>query len=224
MGAYPPGSRLPAEPILARQLGIARPTLREALRHLERNGQLQRRRGIGTFVSRRAPTPVLPTGLERLESMESIARRQGFAVTTRDVAIRTERASARIAERLALAERAPVTVLARSKWIGEARVAYMVTAVPATICPADELRAGFRDSFIDYLVARGLPAIGYAHAELSPRLAGRVIGRQLDVAPKTVLMLLEERFRGEDGSYLAYTANYFLPGYFKFEVIRQVTP
>ena len=45
------GTRLPGEADLARQLGISRPTLREATRILARDGLLDIRHGVGTFVS-----------------------------------------------------------------------------------------------------------------------------------------------------------------------------
>src|SRR5687768_14380217 len=49
-GAYPQGSRLPAERDLARMLGTSRPTLREALRRLGEWGLVEPRRGSGVVV------------------------------------------------------------------------------------------------------------------------------------------------------------------------------
>jgi GntR family transcriptional regulator len=49
-GAYPPGSRIPSEPALARRFGIGRPTVRQATDLLVRRRCLARRRGSGTFV------------------------------------------------------------------------------------------------------------------------------------------------------------------------------
>ncbi|GGK94116.1 GntR family transcriptional regulator [Deinococcus radiotolerans] len=49
-GTYPPGSTLPAERDLAAQLGVTRPTLREALQRLERDGLLEIRQGKPTRV------------------------------------------------------------------------------------------------------------------------------------------------------------------------------
>lgn len=51
-GRFAPGDRLPGEPLLARELGISRTTLREAIRILSTRGLLEVRRGAGTFVTR----------------------------------------------------------------------------------------------------------------------------------------------------------------------------
>src|SRR5215831_12356318 len=50
-GDYPPGSRLPAERHLARELGVDRTTLRMALKQLARMGLLQARHGSGIEVN-----------------------------------------------------------------------------------------------------------------------------------------------------------------------------
>ncbi|GAB3277610.1 FadR/GntR family transcriptional regulator [Actinocorallia lasiicapitis] len=49
-GRWPVGSRIPTEPELAEQLGVARNTLREAVRALAHNGLLAIRQGSGTYV------------------------------------------------------------------------------------------------------------------------------------------------------------------------------
>lgn len=49
-GRWPVGSRIPTEPELAEQLGVARGTLREAVRALSHNGLLDIRQGSGTYV------------------------------------------------------------------------------------------------------------------------------------------------------------------------------
>jgi DNA-binding FadR family transcriptional regulator len=49
-GEYPPGTRLPAERDLAAQLGVSRPSVREALIALEVEGAVEVRGGAGVFV------------------------------------------------------------------------------------------------------------------------------------------------------------------------------
>ena len=50
-GRYQSGDRLPAERELAEGLGVSRPTMREALRHLTQAGLLAPRHGSGTYVA-----------------------------------------------------------------------------------------------------------------------------------------------------------------------------
>ena len=50
-GTYPPGSTLPGERTLAEQIGVTRPTLREALQRLERDGWITIAQGKPTLVN-----------------------------------------------------------------------------------------------------------------------------------------------------------------------------
>ena len=60
-GEYPVGSRLPAERELAAQLGVSRPSVREALIALEVEGWVEVRTGSGVYVLDRGPrNPEVP--------------------------------------------------------------------------------------------------------------------------------------------------------------------
>lgn len=65
-GEYPPGTRLPAERELAQQLGVSRPSVREALIALEVEGWVEVRTGSGVYVlerpARAGAAPAVPPG------------------------------------------------------------------------------------------------------------------------------------------------------------------
>src|SRR5512137_387457 len=79
IGKVKPGGKLASEPELAAQLGVSRATLREAMRAFEEQGLIRRRQGVGTFVVRHQQ--IIDTGVEVLESIESIASRMGLQVS-----------------------------------------------------------------------------------------------------------------------------------------------
>ena len=54
-GVYRPGDQLPSESDLASEFSVSRASVRTALARIESQGQVMRRHGEGTFVSRRAP-------------------------------------------------------------------------------------------------------------------------------------------------------------------------
>lgn len=58
-GEFAPGQRLPSEAVLARELELSRPSLREAVRALAMAGVLDVRRGDGTFVTDLRPERLL---------------------------------------------------------------------------------------------------------------------------------------------------------------------
>ena len=106
-GTYNPGEQLPSENELAMQLGISRPTLREALHNLEQDNIVVRKHGVGTFV---APgyERQLESGLECLESILQLASKQRVQVEVSDLEVKQETADAELAEKLGVAPGTPL--------------------------------------------------------------------------------------------------------------------
>lgn len=104
-GAYPQGSRLPAERQLAASLNVARNTLRDALELIERQGLILRRAGAGSFVAEpgkwdRAAPVVAATGPLHLQVMRGILEPEMARLAVIHMPPATIEALARILERM----------------------------------------------------------------------------------------------------------------------------
>ncbi len=75
-GFYKPGEQLPPEIDFAKELGVSRATLRDALSRLELDGMVTRRHGIGSFISEGEHQIV--SNFDRLESMVDLIKRSGY--------------------------------------------------------------------------------------------------------------------------------------------------
>lgn len=73
-GDFQPGERLPAERELAQRFGVARGTLREGLRELEKSGMVERRQGSGTYVTYDTQSPLLSI-IESVRPLELVDSR-----------------------------------------------------------------------------------------------------------------------------------------------------
>ncbi len=222
-GAYQPGEQLPPEPELAQKLGISRSTLREAMRAFEERGWIIRRQGIGTFVNKLSPL-IIESGLETLESVDTLARRRGMTIRTRDLHVGEKAASSELADVLEIDEGALMTVVTRTKVAAGQLVAYMVDTLPASIVSAEDMRTGFQGSVLDYLLKRGDLDLRHARADILPVPAARDQAAHLKVDPGTVLLLLEETLYTASGQIIGFSRNYFVPEFFKFHVVRRIQP
>jgi DNA-binding GntR family transcriptional regulator len=104
----PPTTPLPSEHELAQALGVSRPTVRQALGHLEQRSLLYKRRGVGTF---RAPHAIARP--PRLRSLYEELADQGVVPVTTVLRVAEVPSSAEIAADLRLAVGAPLVVVER---------------------------------------------------------------------------------------------------------------
>lgn len=83
-GDYAPGVRLPPERELAQQLGVSRPSVREALIALEIEGSVEVRMGAGVYVcsqAQRKPQAQAGMGESPVELMRARAAIEGTVIT-----------------------------------------------------------------------------------------------------------------------------------------------
>ena len=215
-----PGERLPSEPVLAKQLGVSRATLREAMRTFETQGMIRRRQGSGTFVTH--PSMVIESGLEILESIETLANRIGLPVTMGELKIEHRQASEEEYKALGL-ERDKGIVQVSRVILAEGRpVAYLVDTLPHRLLNTDDLQEGFTGSVLDMLLHRGTPSLLTSRTEINAVTASSEVSRKLGIQRGDVLLRFVAFLYTTTGEVVDYSFSYFLPGYFRFHVLRRV--
>ena len=211
---------LPSEPTLSVRLGVSRATLREALSQLERGGLIVRRQGVGTFVAPRRP--VMETGLEELESIETLAHRIGVEIRMGDHEVHQRMATPWEAESLQLAHGAPILDVERVMTSGGSPIAFLIDVVPTDVLAPEEVGVGFQGSVLDLLLRRRKPLLERSYTELNAQAAGRAVARRLHLRPGSPVLKFTAQLFAADGRAVDTSTSYFLPGHFRFHVNRQV--
>lgn len=220
IAATPPGERLLSEPYLAKQLGVSRATLREAMRTYETQGLIHRRQGSGTYVLR--PSQGIQTGLEVLESIGTIAERIGLDVSMGELGVITRSPTAEEAQALAISPDDQVVHLSRVIHAEGRPVAYLIDIVPREFLDPADLGESFSGSVLDIFLRRGSPRLSSSRCEINADTATHDVARSLGIQRRDVLLRLIAYLYSTDGRVVDYSYSYFLPGYFRFHVVRRV--
>jgi len=215
----PAGQRLPSEPDLAKQLGVSRATLREAMRSFETQGLIRRRQGSGTFVV--GKMQVLDSGLEVLESLETLAKRLGLEVSVSDLSIEPLAADEEHAKLLDVPIGEALTRVRRVIRTDNRPVAYLVDVLPEAILRSNDLPADFHGSVLDLLLGRG-DTLTSSRANVSAIGATAEVAKAIEIQRGDVLLHFYSQLFSAEGKIVDYSLSYFIPGYFHFHVVRRV--
>lgn len=146
-GAWAPGTRLPPERDLCRELDVSRATLRQALDELEVRGLITRHQGRGTFVTR----PRMATALSGFFSIREALIARGATVVTRVLRTAVVDASRQLATDLALLPGDPVVHLERLRLVDGEPIVLESAWLPSVLFPGLELADVARRSLYDVL-------------------------------------------------------------------------
>lgn len=215
-----PGQRLLTEPELAKQLGVSRATLREAMRTFETQGLIRRRQGSGTFVVH--PSYKIESGLEVLESIETLASRIGLAVKMGELQVITRQADSEEYKALGRDPQLKVLEISRIIQAEDRPVAYLVDILPEDILFAQELNGSFSGSVLDVLIRRGDPELESSRTEINAVTASQEVARAMGIQRGDVLLRFIAYLYTKGGQVVDYSHSYFLPGYFDFHVVRRI--
>ncbi len=214
------GEKLPPEPKLAQDMGVSRATLREAMRSFEAQGLIIRKQGAGTFVVEK--NGVFETGLEELESLETIAEHSGLQVSMGGLHVEEIMASDELAEAFSTKVGSPFVSVTRVIYSKERPIAFLRDTLPAYILSSQALHEDFTGSVLDLLIKRNEPKLDMSHTEIKAVAADRKVARALNIQRGDVLLMFEADLFSQKGDVIDHSQSYFLPGYFRFYVNRKI--
>ncbi len=217
-GRIPPGSKLPPEPALAEELGVSRPTLREALRSLEEDGFVTRTSGAGTYATHR---PRLRNNLDVNFGVTEAIRAAGMEPGTSQSAVHSGGATDEEAATLDLQPGDPVVRLERVRTADGGPVVFSIDVVSASRLAAAELSSMPLDGSVYQLLERHGTPVEHGVVSVEPARADRGLAKRLGVKSGALLLYLRQIDYGREGEALLLSHEHHLADAFEFTVVRR---
>ena len=138
------------------------------------------------------------------------------------VSIEERLASIAEADRLQLAPTDQILSVARVIMTGKRPVAYLIDIVPVHYLRQQDLAANFNGSVLDLFLSRGEPELLSSRCAINAVTASHQVARALNIQRGDVLLWFGAILYSSMGRVVDYSFSYFLPGYFRFHVVRRV--
>ncbi|WP_339249795.1 GntR family transcriptional regulator [Sporosarcina sp. FSL W8-0480] len=216
-GVFKENEKFPSEFELARNLGVSRATLREALRVLEEEKVIIRKHGVGTFVN---PRPIFSSGIEQLSSVSSMIRDAGMEPGTIFMEVQESFPTDELKAKFDCETEDGLVTIKRVRTADGDPVVYCIDHVLSK-----NLNAGAEDllkeSIFDSLEKSGKIKIAQAIANIEPLGYDDEASSILRCGVDIPLLVLIQYHYSEEGEMVLYSKNYFRADKFSFHVVRK---
>ena len=212
-GAWPKGTQIPSEPELAAQFGVSRATIREAMQELVFSGQINRVRGVGTFVGHKT----ISYGMNELVSISTLIRQNGYESSIQRVVLDIVRPQKAHIQALGLSGLDPVYKVRRVFAADGKPVVYEEVVYPAKLL-AGVKEKDFLDSSFKMLAARGLD-VKSSDGCVRPQRATAEMAVALGIPRGAPLLMMETVIQDTNNRKIAHVKDYFTE-WFEFPIRR----
>jgi len=218
-GNYPPKSQIPTEMELVSKLQVSRTTIREAMRMLEEDGLIVRKRGLGTFVSERA----IIKDLTKNSGITEMIEQSGRTPRTEQASLEQTKASRIISEALSIEIDDPIFLVDRVRTANNTPMVWTLDFIPIHIVGEDGLKnfIPMNDSIYDFFKNDLRISIVRGVVSLYSIGATDVISDKLIVSEGTPIMELSQTDYDINDRIVLYSIEYHIPDSFQFLVYRK---
>ena len=225
-GAYPPGTQLPPENELIEEFQVSRITLRSAYAKLEERKLIQRRQGIGTFVSRHLS---IANPLYQMIDFDDRISMQGFMPGFKQLSARIVPTEAEIASQLEIEAGDPSLRIEKIWTADEQPIIFIINHIPLWVF-ADRfineelMRPGLTEPFFQFFSLQCKTPIDHLTSCLYPKIIENCdLPDDFAVNPKnTAVLVIEDVGITSKGKPVFHSLEHLLGAASKFETIRRI--
>ena len=217
---YDIDDKLPTEPVLARNLGVSRATLREALNQLEREELIYRLHGLGTYVKSKRPSITLNLTIPR--SVTELLNSLNLIPGTQSMHITKETVFPDDVERLNVPPGSKIYRIERIRTANSQPVAYTIDTVPAWVMKKyPEFDSTHNFSLIEHLTFYCGITFAESNSTLIPLHNVQSVAKKLEIDPSSHIFFSEGLDYDITNSPVLFSKEYFAPWIFRFTVGRK---
>lgn len=212
--------KLPSEYEMSKYFDVSRETYRSAVKILEKQGKLQIRHGVGTFVIQ--PLPHIENRMDKLASIGRMIVESGFKEEGREETITIAKADEEIASMLGVTPQAKLLKLERYRIVdGEAAV-YSVNYMPYNEVGKGFEENKFEGSLFAFLKRYCNISIACADTEFLIADPKDVIAKKINQMGKKQVVLLKQLHYTTLHIPILYSYDYLRNDIFKFSIRRMI--
>ncbi|NOX90145.1 MAG: GntR family transcriptional regulator [Calditrichaeota bacterium] len=209
---YQRGKYLPNEVELAKQLGISRNTVRQAINRLVYEGLVTRKKGVGTRVTNNR----VPTRLENWHSFTQEMTGQGISFKNYEISSILEPASKKVAQALSITEGKEVVKLCRLRGLEEGPIVFFISYFHPRI--GLEISEDFSQPLYDLLEKKYHTVVMLSREELSVQSADKELAEKLRIKRGDPL-LFRKRFVFDPGDRIVeYNLGWYRADRFTYSI------
>ncbi|MFB9948254.1 GntR family transcriptional regulator [Rhizobium puerariae] len=213
------GDKLPSEERLTQEFGVARPTLREALKILEQDGIIRTEHGRGRFIMAGAAL-YIERPITTFESVTDMVEGFGYSTTTRLLNLTEMAADEEIAAGLQCAAGTPVLRIERLRSEGTRPILYSVDVIKAETAGNAIDTIDWSGSLVHILRRRGAAPVA-STASVSATLLPADAVKQWKLADFGPVLLVTETCFTAEGLPILFAKDYHHGKYFTFSFARR---
>lgn len=211
------GEKLPSENTLAKELGVSRPSLRQALLILQEDGIIHNIQGKGNFLVKAKKN--IDIGLEKLCNAIKTFNNEDYEDISIDV--KYEMPTKWVQSVLQIKNNTLVAVFIRRYKIKSEYACFNISIIPYDILSFYDIDMENSRGLLSLLDERLYEDVASAKTGIKLTIAGEFVAEKLDIPEEMMLILLEETMFKESGEPFVLSKSYFRPEYYDFHINRR---
>lgn len=214
-GTYPPGSQLPSETILAKQMNVSRMTLRKTLSFLWEDGLIKNVQGVGHFVIDQ--TKKISNDMEKKVLLHPVYSYCTEKLDSVEMNFHIEPPRKSMTDSL---QQYTAAVVAVDRWYKakDVPLAYSLSFIPIELIGKKQIDLNHKEQLLNYLESQCYQETEHCHRLCSYSDAGNFTAATYKLSNEDSFLLVQETIYDSDENILISNKHYIPFNLFKIEI------